>query len=261
MMTLNFMKQVKEYPVLVLFPRMILSLGAVVFFASFHSAASAEMPPHGRPGNIRTLPGVSLGIAGGANTNTTQQYIYLEGKFSHRFMVFYESNSGNGAISDFAVNGDLDTESSGVTGGLYYQLPKYKNTFLTLAVRSQRNDTSDDAIFLSGASRVMLAEESNAIEIALLAERETWARGNWQPYVGVGYRQTDTQTDIDTTAGRQIMSSEVTENTGEFTAGIHYQRKRLSWFLEGNASSANDSPWQLNTGLRFGFFHRPEEGK
>lgn len=256
MMTLNTIKKMNDYHPMVLFPRFIPSLAALFFLASISSAALAEMPPHGRPGNLKTLPGFSIGAAGGAGNNAINQFLYIEAKFSHRFMVILESNNGTSEQSDIAFNGDLDTESSGVTGGLYYQLPLIRNTHLTLAVRSHNNDTSEDEIILSGASRVVLAEESDAIEVALLAEHASWAKGNWQPYVGLGFRQTDRLTDINTTGGREIMSNELTENTGEFTAGLHYQRNKFSWFLEGNASSADDLPWQLHLGLRYGFFHR-----
>lgn len=250
---------------MVLFPKLVKSLGAValstVFLISFSGTAWADMPPHGRPGNLKPLPGVSIGVAAGVGDEATQQHVFFEGKFSHKLLVFAEVDRATSQIDDLAVNGDLDVEFSGATYGLYYQLPKIRAFHLTLAIRQQSGDGEDDSVIVSGASRVNFLEERRATEIAVLLEQENWARGSWQPYVGIGFRVTDTDIGISTSGGRDITSNELTENTAQFTAGLHYQRNRISWFLEANAGSGDDFPWRLQSGLRFGFFHRSPSGR
>lgn len=246
---------------MVKFPKYVVSLGAILVFSIFSGTAWADLSPHGRPGNLRTLPGVSLGISGGVGDATTQQSLFFEGKFSHRFMVIAEVAQANSEVDDVAINGDLDVEFTGSTFGFYYQLSAIRNTHLTVAFRHQEGESIDDAVILSGASRVNLEGDSSASEIALLVEHKTWARGNWQPYAGIGFRVTETTTDINTTGGRDITTTELTENTGELTAGLHYQRNLLSWFLEASASSSDDDPLQVHLGLRYGFFHRKESNR
>jgi len=225
---------------MVIFPKRIVSLGAILIFTILSETAVADLSPHGRPGNLRTLPGISIGVSGGVGDSTTQQSVYVEVKTQHRFMMFAELSQASSEADDVAVNGDLDLEFSGATVGAYYQLPDYRNTHLTVAIRVQDGENSNDAVILSGASRVDLVEESLATEIALLMEHKSWARGYWQPYAGIGFRVTETDTNVDTTGGRDIISD------------------RLSWFLEGSASSADDDPLRISLGLRYGFFHRRE---
>ncbi len=260
-MTLKFISAPLNGLQSVLFPALAKSVGAVLLFSGLPSFVHADMPAHGRPGNLKPLPGVAIGAGASAGNSNTQQYAYLEGKFNHKLMVVADFKTGQSEESDVAINGSLDVEADGTGFGIYYQLPESRNMYLTAAIRQLTNNVTDSEIILSGSSQVGYLEKRVPTEITLLAEHSSWARGGWQPYVGLGYRQTKITTDISTTGGRQISQSKSVQNSGQFTGGLHYQYKKLSWFLEATASTAKDSPFQIHTGLRLGFFHRPAGGK
>jgi len=157
-------------------------------------------------------------------------------------------------LSGVAINGDLETDGGGFGVGFYYQLAPIGDAFVTLAARYQERVIEDDEAIVSGASLLQFEQERTSFELSILGENKNWSQGAWRPYTAFGIRSTEAVENIDTSGGAPISDSDSTDVFAQFSAGIQYQWNRLSWFLEGTASTDSDDTLKLHTGVRLSLY-------
>jgi len=233
--------------------KILIQVSWTLFFSGISVAALADMPPHGRPANLITQPIFSVSLGGSLGNNSTQGHLALETLFTRRTQLVINATLDAAEVSNSALTNDVDTDGDGFGVGFYYQLPTTGGAFFTLAARYREDDADDDETITAGPGFAELFQERSTFDISVLGEQEDWATGGWQPYSAFGLRFTDTTVDITTSGGALISDSDSTEFSAQFTAGLHYQKQRFSWFVEGTGSTEDDNPWQLHTGVRFGF--------
>ena len=212
----------------------------------------ADMPPHARPADRATLPGLSLRLGSSIGNNSAQQHLALEARFTEAAQGFIDITVDESEVSGVAINGALDVEGDGFGLGYYYQLSSVGNAFITLAARYRVTLLEDDEPIVSGPSLLEFEQEQKMLELSVLGENKNWSRDGWQPYSAFGIRATQTTVEIATSGGAPISDSQSTDFSAQITGGIHYQWNWFSWFLEGTAGTESDNPWQLHTGIRAG---------
>lgn len=195
-------------------------LGSALFITVFSGTAFAEMPPHGRPANLITLPRFSVSLGGSFGENSAQSHLALDVMFTRRAQLVINRTLDIVEVDDASLTGELDTDGDGSGIAFYYQLPTSEDVHITLAARYREDDLEDDQTILSGADTVDFLQERRFFDITVLGELANWARGGWQPYTGVGIRQIEIDTNISTSVGAPISDSGSTDFSTQFTLSL-----------------------------------------
>lgn len=241
----------------VLFPLLLKSVVAVGLSAYIGADVRADVTPHGRPANLSSLPGLAVGLAGSAASDTSQTYGFVEGKTSQRLLFTIGLQNHKSTSDSIAVNGDVELSGDGITWGLYYQLAETDRYHWTIGLRSLTAEKQEDSLIVSGASRVNLERNQRAVELSLLTEYKAWSTTNVKPYFAANVKRSSDGEIIATTGGREISNSRTVPFSASVSAGLLYRYRLLSLFIEGTLGSDEDVPVAIHAGLRLGFFNRP----
>jgi len=258
-MTAKIQHPIPMHRLSVLFPLLRTTIVGTGLLVAFLPIANADMPPHGRPAELRLLPGIGVTAASSADEQSFTGQFKLEGKINHKTIVALDLSSQSADDPDIAINGDVAISAKGNGFSAYRQLDTYNNIHWTIGLRFHETEGENDAAIVSGGSRIEYSRDRFATEVAILAEHQNWANGKGlQPYVGFAVRQTERVTETKTSGGRPISLFEEKENTAHVTGGVHWQKRRWSLFGEASASNQKNAAWRLHLGLRYGLFMRPD---